>query len=159
MKITIYKTATGKITKMLNGPDNIINCLDADESYIEGEYDLTGSVVNGVYTAKTHLFPDYPVETLRDVVGYAPQGKDAITKALRNTGVSNQDIDDALIQHYEILRSKSYPSFLDYLDAQAKKASTDADIVAEGQAQESAYIEACLAVKKLFPKNKQQGCR
>lgn len=53
---------------------------------------------------------------------------------------------------YSELRAAAYPPFTDYLDAKVKQASTDPAIVADGEAQEAAYLEACLAVKQQFPK-------
>lgn len=48
-------------------------------------------------------------------------------------------------------RAREYPPMADYLDAQVKKASADPAIVAAGEAQESAYLSACLEVKEANP--------
>lgn len=47
-------------------------------------------------------------------------------------------------------RKEAYPPIEDYLDAQVKKTSTDAAIVAIGVAQEKKYLSDCLAVKDKF---------
>ena len=56
---------------------------------------------------------------------------------------------------YVIERAQEYPPLTDYIDAQVKKASSDPVVRVEGKAQERTYIEACLAVKEKYPKNKQ----
>ena len=53
---------------------------------------------------------------------------------------------------YRILREAAYPDFRLYLDAIAKKASTDPATQAAGDAQLAAYTDACLAVKLTYPK-------
>lgn len=45
----------------------------------------------------------------------------------------------------------------DYLDAQVKLNSGDAELIAEGQAQLDTYIAACLAVKEKYPKPESAG--
>lgn len=53
---------------------------------------------------------------------------------------------------YAEKRAAEYPNYLDYLDAQVKKASDDDDIRAAGLIQEQEYLAACLAVKAKYPK-------
>ncbi len=47
----------------------------------------------------------------------------------------------------------AYPDFRDFIDAEVKIHSGNAELAAEGQQQLAGYIEACLAVKARFPKN------
>jgi hypothetical protein len=49
-------------------------------------------------------------------------------------------------------RASEYPEISEYLDAKVKQASSDAGTIAEGEAQEQAYLEACLLVKENNPK-------
>lgn len=49
-------------------------------------------------------------------------------------------------------RAAAYPPVTEYLDAQVKINSGDADMVAAGQAQLEAYYQACLTVKAEYPK-------
>lgn len=53
---------------------------------------------------------------------------------------------------YAQLRLSEYPPMADYLDAQVKLNSGDAELIAEGQTQLDTYIAACLAVKEKYPK-------
>lgn len=53
---------------------------------------------------------------------------------------------------YTEKRIAEYPRYTEYLDAVVKCASTDEAIRAEGEAQLSAYVAACLAVKAKYPK-------
>ena len=53
---------------------------------------------------------------------------------------------------YKTKRAAEYPPYVDYIDAQVKKASLDSAIKAAGIAQEAEYIAACLAVKGKYPK-------
>ena len=53
---------------------------------------------------------------------------------------------------YAELRLSEYPPMADYLDAQVKLNSGDAELIAEGQTQLDTYIAACLAVKEKHPK-------
>jgi|GEM_PF-3878537 len=57
----------------------------------------------------------------------------------------------AVLKYYE-KRAAAYPPVEEYLDAQVKINSGDADMVAAGQAQLEAYYQACLAVKAKYPK-------
>jgi len=57
---------------------------------------------------------------------------------------------------YDELRAAEYPPMADYLDAKVKQASSDETVVAEGVAQEQAYLEACLAVKAKYPKTESE---
>ena len=58
----------------------------------------------------------------------------------------------AYVNSYKTKRAAEYPNITDYLDAKAKQASTDETTKAEGEAQEAAYLAACLAVKAKYPK-------
>lgn len=49
-------------------------------------------------------------------------------------------------------RARAYPDVTEYLDAKVKQASPDPNVVAEGIAQEEAYLSACLEVKSSNPK-------
>lgn len=53
---------------------------------------------------------------------------------------------------YQELRLRAYPDYREYLDAQVKINSGSPELVAEGEAQQQAYIQACLEVKKRYPK-------
>lgn len=53
---------------------------------------------------------------------------------------------------YQELRRQSYPDYREFLDAQVKINSGNPELVAEGQAQQLAYIQACLDVKDKYPK-------
>lgn len=57
-----------------------------------------------------------------------------------------------LLAECQAKRAAAYPPIEDYMDAKVKQASSDPTIVAEGLAQEQAYLAACLAVKLQFPK-------
>ena len=50
-------------------------------------------------------------------------------------------------------REMAYPKMQDYLDGVAKASSVDPAIKAAGEAQISAYCQACLAVKLKYPKH------
>lgn len=73
-----------------------------------------------------------------------------------------EETEDKIVRHWEkqIIpepsyyekRAAAYPPVEEYLDAQVKINSGDADMVAAGQAQLEAYYQACLAVKRTFPK-------
>lgn len=58
---------------------------------------------------------------------------------------------------YTKKREAEYPPMADYLDAQVKLNSGNAELIAEGQAQLDAYIAACLAVKEKYPKPESAG--
>lgn len=58
---------------------------------------------------------------------------------------------------YAELRAAEYPPMADYLDAQVKLNSGDAELIAEGQTQLDTYIAACLAVKEKYPKPESAG--
>lgn len=56
--ITIYETATGRITRVRRGPtaEEVIGVLAPGEAYVLGAHDaLTVHLVGGVPTARTHL--------------------------------------------------------------------------------------------------------
>jgi len=53
---------------------------------------------------------------------------------------------------YDQRRARAYPPTADFNDAKVKQASADPVMVADGQAQETAYLQACLDVKALYPK-------
>lgn len=53
---------------------------------------------------------------------------------------------------YQELRRRSYPDYRDFLDAQVKINSGDPELVAMGETQQQAYIQACLEVKTQYPK-------
>lgn len=57
------------------------------------------------------------------------------------------------IHAYPLKRMAAYPDFRDFIDAEVKIHSGNAELAAEGQQQLAGYIEACLAVKARFPKN------
>ncbi len=59
---------------------------------------------------------------------------------------------EELTNSYAYKRQQEYPNMADYLDAKVKQASSDETTIAEGVAQEQAYLEACLAVKAKYPK-------
>lgn len=73
-----------------------------------------------------------------------------------------EEAKDKIVRHWEKQivpeptyyekRAAAYPPVEEYLDAQVKINSGDADMVAAGQKQLAAYYEICLAVKKKFPK-------
>lgn len=151
MKITVYKTATGKIVKTLNGPSSIVNCIESDESYIIGVYNLTGYIINDAYVAKVYPYPAYPADDLRDAIGYLSLGKTIFKEALRNTGLTAVEVDAYLLTNYSLLRRLTYPDFRDFLDAKVKLDSTDSTIVAEGEAQLATYFAACNTVKATYP--------
>lgn len=99
-----------------------------------------------VYTYKKIYGSD--VTVLRSDGAYVPiTSKEVVTYI-----ASGYVIADADPISYEILRSVAYPPFLEYLDAQVKKASSDPEVSAAGTAQEAAYLAACLDVKAQFPK-------
>lgn len=54
--------------------------------------------------------------------------------------------------YYKIQRMTAYPDFSEYLDAQVKLNSGNPELVADGEAQQQAYIQACLEVKAKYPK-------
>ena len=58
---------------------------------------------------------------------------------------------------YDEQRMAAYPPMADYLDAQVKLNSGNAELIAEGQTQLDAYIAACLAVKEKYPKPESAG--
>lgn len=62
------------------------------------------------------------------------------------------ELSDSYINRYKDLRSKAYPSMLDYIDAQVKKSSSDPDVQQQGEQQEQKYLDDCLAVKAQYPK-------
>lgn len=53
---------------------------------------------------------------------------------------------------YRILREAAYPDYRLYLDAMAKKASSDPVVQAAGDKQLSDFYNECLAVKLQYPK-------
>lgn len=53
---------------------------------------------------------------------------------------------------YHELRAKAYPAPAEFLDAQVKLGSGDAELAREGQLQLEKYIRDCLDVKALYPK-------
>lgn len=55
-------------------------------------------------------------------------------------------------QHYDILRSKLYPSVLDLADALVKLNSTDQDMKQQGSIELQAYVDKCIEVKTAIPK-------
>lgn len=54
---------------------------------------------------------------------------------------------------YQELRAAKYPDYRDFLDAQVKINSGDPELVAVGETQQQAYIQACLEVKVKYPKS------
>lgn len=59
---------------------------------------------------------------------------------------------EPVVLTYAEKRAVEYPYMSEYLDAQVKINSGDADLVAEGQTQLAAYYADCLAVKAKYPK-------
>lgn len=53
---------------------------------------------------------------------------------------------------YADLRARNYPDPREFLDAQVKINSGDAELIAEGQKQLDAYVTGCLEVKTIYPK-------
>ena len=76
-----------------------------------------------------------------------------------------EETEDKIVRHWEKQivpeptyyekRAAAYPPVEEYLDAQVKINSGDADMVAAGQAQLEAYYQACLAVKAKYPKREE----
>ena len=62
-------------------------------------------------------------------------------------------VDPVDTRTYAQKRRAEYPDIADFLDAQVKLASTNADLQAEGQAQLATYVACCLAVKAKYPKD------
>lgn len=87
-------------------------------------------VIEGVGNDMTHVVKDFKVVELA-------------TPKTRKKTVDQQ-------------RLETYPLIATYIDAQVKIHSGDDDMVKEGQAQLTDYMEKCLAVKKQFPKNKKK---
>lgn len=54
---------------------------------------------------------------------------------------------------YTEKRRGAYPSFCEFLDAQVKINSGDEDLAADGLEQLKRYYQACLNVKKTYPKD------
>ena len=63
---------------------------------------------------------------------------------------SQEQIEELANNHYSVKRINEYPSMLEYIDAQVKKASADTEVIQQGMEQELAYKEACLAVKAKY---------
>lgn len=59
---------------------------------------------------------------------------------------------DLLSNAYVEKRAAAYPSFAELADALVKINSGNAQMVADGQTQMAAYVQACLAVKEQFKK-------
>jgi hypothetical protein len=55
-------------------------------------------------------------------------------------------------QSYVYKRKKEYPPIEDFIDAQVKKAASDANLFEEGLIQEEEYFQKCLLVKEKYPK-------
>jgi hypothetical protein len=78
---------------------------------------------------------------------YTPYYEETTDKIVRKW--EKQEIPEPT--YYE-KRAAAYPPVTEYLDAQVKINSGDADMVAAGQAQLEAYYQACLTVKAEYPK-------
>ena len=78
---------------------------------------------------------------------YTPYYEETADKIVRKW--EKQEIPEPT--YYE-KRAAAYPPVTEYLDAQVKINSGDADMVAAGQAQLEAYYQACLTVKAEYPK-------
>lgn len=54
--------------------------------------------------------------------------------------------------NYITKRIAEYPDYREFLDAQVKINSGDAELVAEGQQQLEKYTQSCLEIKNKYPK-------
>lgn len=67
-------------------------------------------------------------------------------------GNTPEPADPEPVPSYRDLRAAEYPDFRNFLDGMVKVHSSDPAAQAEGDAQVSAYCDACIAVKEKYPK-------
>lgn len=154
MDITIYNTETKDVLRTISGPKEMVLAnVQEGESFIEGHYPKAIKVVNGEAVEKTLLYPEYPTDRPLDLIKYA-HNNEALRKAACNLiGFEDElEITQVLQKYYKILRKKAYPKIENYIDAQVKINSGDADLIQEGREQEAEYFQQCLAIKNKFAK-------
>lgn len=110
------------------------------------------------YIGKTTISEDTPEEVKDRLVEIDMSDEDfdkvqnfACIPTLQN-GIFSIQESEQFKNRYIAQRIQEYPSFLDFIDAQVKKSSTDPVIVSRWESQEKEYISACLAVKEKYPK-------
>lgn len=96
---------------------------------------------------KPLLLPEYPVGIKQPVVKYRE-----LSECIEAYYVEEYVEPPVYEPTYAEKRAAEYPPIADFLDAQVKINSGDAEMVAEGQEQLSAYYTNCLAIKAKYPK-------
>ena len=89
----------------------------------------------------------------QEFAGSVPTDKTVVRGADGYFYFSGEEPEYSDDRSYGEKRRSAYPSFCDFLDAQVKLNSGNEVLAAEGQAQLGQYYQACLEVKKTYPKD------